>query len=293
MGPPRARARLIAATHTSIAILRVALPLWLAGCGRIAFDPLTDGATGRDGSTPAQDAGSVDGAAPRDVGSLADALGLPDVGSGDSAIPLDGGPGPCASPGVIFCDAFEGGYRPEWFEDSPGGLSVVADPTGEPDDVLKVWLDGSGASRLIYAIEPPYLGGSDLYVQFRLLLESPAPVASTITLLKTTTGTETLGVHVDPNDTMALSGSFGASTTDVSGSFPRGEWTCVTLRILVAYADGLMDLTVGPRFLQLEPVTTRFAAGYTELSLGLIGVDSAQTVYFDDFSFGTSVPPCP
>jgi hypothetical protein len=270
-------------------MLRVVVVLWLAGCGRIAFDPFADA---RDGSTPAQDAGSIDGTVPRDATSLADALDPPEAGPRDSAIRFDGGSGPCASPGVIFCDAFEGGYRPEWFEDSPGALSVVADPTGEPDDVLKVWLDGSGASRLIYAIEPPYLGGSDLYVQFRVLLQSPAPVASTITLLKTTTGTEALAVHVDPNDTTALSGSFGASTTDVPGSFPRGDWTCVTLRILVTYSDGLMDLTVGPRLLQLEPVTTRFAEGYTELSLGLIGVDSAQTVYFDDFSFGTSVPPC-
>jgi hypothetical protein len=272
----------------------VVLSLWLAGCGRIAFDPISDASSSRDAAGSGRDGGRSDGApAMLDAGSPADARGSSDAGRRDASAREDGGAGPCGAPGVIYCDSFEGGgYRPEWSVDSPGTLSVIADPTGDRGNVLKVWLDGTDVSRLIYTIEPPYLGGGELYLQFRARIDGPAAVTSRMTLARAVTGAQALGIHVDAGDAMALSGSFGASTADAASSFPRREWTCVTLRILVTFADGLMDLTVGPRLLQLEPVTTRFAEGYVEISLGLIGADRAQTVYFDDFSFGTSAPPC-
>jgi hypothetical protein len=266
----------------------------VVGCGRVGFDREASALDASPDATLARDAATEDGSAhdaSADDGGAIDASdgGAFDAASRDAAVA-----GPCDDePGVIFCDSFDGAFRPEWFEDATDGtLAVVPDPMGSDNDVLRVALDHDGRARLLYFLAAPYTEGGELHIRARVLLEdSGTPLVEPLALFKLN-GADFVQLRVHPGDSFGITGPTATEIESAPAEFPRGRWVCATVRILLAFADGLIDATIDGSFLQLEPVNTRFAGGYTDVALGLTG-QGPNVVYFDDFYFGTNAGPCP
>jgi hypothetical protein len=125
------------------------------GCG----DDDTSADAGLDGDGSAEAESGADADADADAGADADADAEADADAGRRTFAEL-----CASPGVLFCDGFEGAFDPAWHEDG-GDVRIVggAAVAGEGSTVLELaTYEGRQSSKLFYQ----FADLDEVYVRF-------------------------------------------------------------------------------------------------------------------------------